>query len=133
MEAGILRNSRVLVSTIFVASATLGLVSSGVYADPNAGAQGNNAQRKVVTITPIEPVPTPPVCGRGRPAQTYVFNFKTPEHYRYEVKGQKLLSGASFPADGLTLAVTAVPDSGYTFGKATASWAYTLAPVRCGG
>ena len=29
--------------------------------------------------------------------------------------------------------VVTIPDSGYTFGKRTASWEYTLTPVRCGG
>ena len=124
METRVLANLRVLVATIFVTLATLGPVSSKVYA--------------VVTITPVKPIPTPPVCGRGQggqrpPAQKYVFNFNTPEHYRYEIKGQKLVSGTSFPANGQTVAITAVPDSGYTFGKATASWEYTLTPVRCGG
>ena len=114
----------VLFATLFVTLATLGLVSSEVYAD--------------VTITPAKLIPTPPVCARGAPgerppAQNYVFNFKTPEHYRYEVKGQKLVSGASFPANGETVTVTAVADKGYTFGKTTANWEYTLTPVRCGG
>jgi hypothetical protein len=138
MEARILANLRVLVATLFVTLATLGPVSSKVYADPNPGSQGNTVKHKVVTITPVKPIPTPPVCSRGEPgkrppAQNYVFNFKTPEHYRYEVKGQKLVSGASFPANGQTVTITAVPDSGHTFGKATASWEYTLTPVRCGG
>ena len=119
MEAKLLANVRVLVAALFVTFATLGPVSSQVYA--------------VVAITPVKPIATPPVCGRGAPPQHYVFNFKTPEHYRYEVKGQKLVSGASFPANGQTVTITAVPDNGYTFGKATASWEYTLTPVRCGG
>ena len=128
----------VLVATLVVTLATFGAVSSQAYADPNPGSQGNNVKRKVVTITPVKPVPTPPVCTRGKPgerppAQNYVFNFTTPEHYQYEIKGQKLVSGASFPANGQTVTVTAVPDSGYTFGKTTASWEYTLTPVRCGG
>ena len=124
METKILANLKVLVAALFVTFAILGLVSSQVYAD--------------VTITPVEPIPTPPVCVRGKPgerppAQKYVFNFRTPEHYRYEVKGQKLVSGTSFPANGQTVTIAAVADSGYTFGKATANWEYTLAPVRCGG
>ena len=138
MESRILANSRVLVVTLFVTFATIGAVISEVSADRHPGSQGNNVKHRVVTITPVKPIPTPPVCGRGEPrqrppAQNYVFDFKTPEHYRYEAKGQKLVSGASFPADGQTVTVTAVPDSGYTFGKATTSWEYTLAPVRCGG
>jgi hypothetical protein len=138
MEARILAKSRVLVATLFVASVTFGLVGSTVYADPNAGSQGTNVKRKVVTITPVKPIPAPPVCVRGEPgerppAQNYVFNFKTPEHYRYEVNRQKLVSGTSFPANDRTIAIAAVPDRGYTFGKATASWEYTLTPVRCGG
>jgi|SRR5687767_8230376 len=138
MEATLSGKLRVLVATLFVTLATLGALSSKVYADPNPGLQGNNVKHEVVTIPPVKPIPTPPVCRRGKPgerppAQIYIFNFKTPEHYRYEVKGQKLVSGASFPANGETFSITAVPDSGYTFGKATASWEYTLTPVRCGG
>ena len=138
MEARMLASSRVLIATLFVTVVTLGPVSSTVYADSHAGSQGNNVKHKVVTITPVKPIPTPPVCVRGKPgerppAQKYVFNFRTPEHYRYEVKGQTLASGASFPANGQTVTITAVPDSGYTFGKATASWEYALTPVRCGG
>lgn len=138
MEARILANLKLSVATLFVTVVTLGPVSSTVYADPNSGSQGNNVKQKVVTITPVRPIPTPPVCRRGKPgerppAQNYAFNFKTPEHYRYEAKGQKLVSGTSFPANGQTVTITAVPDGGYTFGKATASWEYALTPVRCGG
>jgi hypothetical protein len=138
MKAGILATARVSVATVFMMLATLGPVSSNVYADPNPGLQRNNGKHKVVTITPVKPIPTPPACGRGElgeqpPVQNYVFNFKTPERYRYEVNRQKLVSGTSFPANGQTITITAVPDSGYTFGKATASWEYTLTPVRCGG
>src|SRR5262245_20349601 len=115
----------VLVAALFMTGATLGPVSSKVYADTNP--QGKNAKvAKAVTIMPVKPMPTPPVCGRGVD-QNYVFNFKTPEHYQYEVKSQKLVSGTSFPANEQTITITAVPDSGYTFGKAIASWDYTLA------
>ena len=138
MEARILTTLGVLVATLCVTLATLGPVTPEAFADSHPASQGNNVKRKVVTITPVKPIPTPPVCRRGEPgqrppAQSYVFNFKTPEHYRYEVKGQNLVAGASFPANGQTVTVTAVPDNGYTFGKATASWEYTLTLVRCGG
>jgi hypothetical protein len=138
MEAKILGNLRILVATVMVTLATLGPISSKVDAYPDPGSQGNNVKHKVVTITPVKPIPTPPVCGRGAPggrpaAQNYIFNFRTPEHYAYEIKGKKLISGSSFAANGQTVSVTAVPESGYTFGKATASWEYTLTPVRCGG
>lgn len=99
------------------------------------GSQRRDVTRKAVTIAPVKLIPTPPACGgRGeRGNQSYVFTFETPKHYHYQVKGQTLVSGTSFPADDGTITITAVPDSGYTFGKATASWDYTLTRARCGG
>jgi hypothetical protein len=137
MQAGISTTVRVLVATLFMTSVAVGSVSSTADAAmlTAPGAQRNSAKRKVVTIAPVKPIPTPPACGgRGEKGnQNYVFNFQTPEHYHYEVKRQTLVSGTSFPADDQTLTITAVPDSGYSFGKETASWEYTLTRPRCGG
>src|SRR5262249_34951758 len=132
MKAGI-------VGALFMTPATLGRVSSGAYADPNAqGKKADAKATKVATITPVKPTPTPPACGsRGEPGapvkQNYVFNFQKPEHYHYEVKEKALVSGTSFPANGDTITIAAVPDPGYTFRAATASWDYTLTRARCGG
>jgi len=41
-------------------------------------------------------------------------------------------SGTSFPANGDTITIAVVSDRGYTFGKATASWDYTLTRACCG-
>ena len=133
-------NARITTLRVFVAtlalSFTVATAAQGYHVKLTVpGAQGKDVKHKVVTITPVKPTPTPPACGgRGeRGNQNYVFNFQTPEHYHYEIKGQTLVSGTSFPANGDTVAITAVPDSGYTFGKATASWDYTLTRPRCGG
>ena len=137
MKAGMSGAARVAVATLLITFATLGAVCSKAHADPDPVSQRQTARQKVVTIAPVKLIPTPPACGRGEGGgplrQNYVFQFKTPQHYRYEVKGKTLVSGTSFPADGQTLTVTAVPDSGYTFGKATTNWDYPLTPVRCGG
>ena len=127
------------VGAMFMMLATLGPVSAKASADPNAqGRKGGAKATKVATITPVKPTPTPPVCGsRGEsgapPSQNYVFNFQKPAGHHYEVKGKELVPGTSFPANGDIITVAAIPDRGYIFGKATASWDYTLTRVRCGG
>lgn len=83
----------------------------------------------VVSITPTQPTPTPPTCQY----QYYVFTFTAPAHYHYEYNGQPLVSGTSFDANGATVTITAVADSGYTFGNSPSSWQYVLTPANgCG-
>jgi hypothetical protein len=135
MNARVSTALRVLVATLTL-SCTIAPAAYAYQATPAApGAQRKGVKKKVEPITPVKPTPTPPSCGgRGeRSKQTYVFNFEAPKHYRYAVKGQTLVSGASFPADGQTITITAVPDGGYGFGKTVASWDYALTPARCGG
>jgi len=77
-----------------------------------------------VAITATQPPVIPPM----RFNQYYIFTFVAPDHYHYEVNGQVLSSGQSFAANGSTITVTAVADSGYVF-SGTSSWDYTLTPV----
>ena len=124
-----------IVGALFMMLATLGPGSA------KASTQGKKSDARAIkaaTITPVKPIPTPPVCGRrgesgAPPGQNYVFNFQKPEHYHYQVMGKELVPGTSFPANGDTITVAAIPDRGYIFAKATASWDYTLTRARCGG
>ena len=135
MNARVSTPLRVLVATLTLSFTTAPAAHAYQARPSGSGAQRKDVKPKVVTIAPVKPSPTPPACGgRGEGSkQTYVFTFEGPKYYRYTVKGQPLVSGTSFPADGHTITVTAVPDSGYSFGKTTASWDYALTPARCGG
>jgi len=79
-----------------------------------------------IDIAATQPAIVPPMCLN----QFYVFTFVAPDHYHYEVGGQALASGQQFPANGSTVTVVAVPDSGYIF-SGTSSWDYIMAPAPC--
>src|SRR5262245_26806575 len=107
-----------IVGALFMMFATLGPASAKASADPDPeGKKGDARAAKATTITPVKPTPTPPVCGsRGEsgvpPGQYYIFKFQKPEHYHYQVMGKELVPGTSFPANGDTITVAAIPDRG---------------------
>jgi large repetitive protein len=79
------------------------------------------------SATVVKPGFSNDVCSAGQPAHSASYTIPSTKHVAYRVNGSAVAAGTHSAANGSTITVAAIADTGYSLGNSTSSWTHTFA------